>query len=304
MRIPLTGVTSANALSSTAVRFTGALGARWIRVAALVAVYTVILSGCPQPPASPITANLQPNVITIAKIQSGGILPENCNDWTSPWLTPQDWWNSLQVGQSPKAVNQAAVGFELKFDTHGGCSKFRQDLYRAGISYDLSNSASLKGLVSRATITLSSVILPSGVSTTGLCQPMTGGGGSLLILRMLNGATLPSSVAAFAYLGSGPSATPFPDSATVFGMTFPWVPGQITTGVQTGVGVTTQASGTGGATFTVDVTSYLNGALNRGDKSLAFMLSGSDETSTAAFPPGPLDCKTSYQFGPMAIVHL
>ncbi len=280
------------------------IAARSVWAAAVTAACGLVLSGCPQPPVNPITSDLQPSVITIAKIQSGGILPENCNDWTSPWLAPQDWWNSLHVGQSPKALNQAAVGFELKFDTHGNCSKFRQDLYRAGFSYDLSGSASLKGLVSKATLTFSSVILPSGASTTGLCQPMTGGGGSLLIVRTLNGARLPPSVAAFAYLGSGPSATPFPDSAAIFGMTFPWVPGQIVAGVQTGITVNTQPSGTGGATFTVDVTSYLNGALNQGAGSLSFMLSGSDEASTAVFPPGPLDCKTSYQFGPLAIVHL
>jgi hypothetical protein len=86
-------------------------------------------------------------------------------------------------------------------------------------------------------------------------------------------------------------------------MTFPWAPGQITQGVQTGVMVNTQPSGTGGASFTVDVTSYLNGALNRGDTSMSFMLSGSDEAPVAVFPAGAIDCKTVYRFGNLTIEH-
>ena len=85
-------------------------------------------------------------------------------------------------------------------------------------------------------------------------------------------------------------------------MMSPWAPGPITQGVQTGVTVSTQPSGTG-ATFTVDITSYLNGALNRGDGSMSFMLSGSDEATPSVFPAGALDCKTVYKFGNLTIVH-
>jgi hypothetical protein len=269
---------------------------------ALCVVCVFGLTGCP--PTTPLTTTVTPTVVTMGEIHSGGINPENCNDWTSPsWNTPQQWWNSLQPTQLPKVVGNGVVGSNILFDTRpgGGCTKFRQDLYRPGVTYSLAG-LNLKGLVKSATITFSSVVLPSGVSTTGLCQPMTGGGGSLLILRFP--ATVPAGASAFADLGGpGPQATPFPASATVFGMTFPWVPGPITSGVQTGVTVSTQASGTGAASFTVDVTAYINGSFNRGDGSIAFMLSGSDENAPSVFPPGALDCRTVYSFGSLNIVH-
>lgn len=200
-------------------------------------------------------------------------------------------------------MGQAVVGFEIQFDTRpgGDCSKFRQDLYRPGFAYDISQLQSLKGLVTKAELSFSSFVLPSGMSPTGFCQPITGGGGSLLILRP--GESFPAAPSGFAYLGSGPVAQPFPASGKLFGMTFPWGPGPITAGVQTGVTVTTLATGLGGASFTVDITSYLNGALSRGDGSLGFMLSGSDEATPTVFPAGPINCKTVYRIGNLVIEH-
>lgn len=278
---------------------------RW--VASLLSVCVIGLIGCNgnQGGITPIKTPVSPAVMTVAKIQSGGILPENCNDWVSPWVTPLDWWNSLRPNQSPKAVGQAAVGFEIQFDTRtgGGCSKYRQDLYRAGFTYDLSPRQNLKGLVRKAELSFSSFILPSGVNPRiGSCLPVTGGGGALLILRP--GQTLPAATGGFAYLGSGPAAQPFPNSANVFFMTSPWQPGPITGNLPAGVTVTTSASGLGGASFTVDVTNYLNGALNRGDGSLAFMLSGFDEATPTVFPAGASDCKTVYKIGDLIIEHL
>ncbi len=269
---------------------------------ALCVVCVFGLTGCPP---KTLTTAVTPAVVTMGEIHSEGINPENCNDWTSPsWSTPQQWWNSLQPTQLPKVVGNGVVGSNILFDTRPGgpCTKFRQDLYRPGVTYSLAG-LNLKGLVQSATLTFSAVVLPSGVSTTGLCQPVTGGGGSLLIVRPP--AAVPAGASAFADLGGpGPLATPFPASGTVFGMTFPWIPGPITAGVQTGVTVSTQASGTGTASFTVDVTSYINGSFNRGDSSIAFMLSGSDENAPAVFPPGALDCRTVYSFGNLTIVHL
>jgi hypothetical protein len=273
-------------------------------VASVFVVGVIGLTGCNGNPApSTLTTSVTPMVITLAKSQSFGILPENCNDWLSPsWVTPQNWWNSLRPNQSPHAVGEAAVGFEIQFDTSGNCSKYRQNLYRAGFAYDLSQQTGLKNLVTKAELSFFSAILPAGVSPTGLCQPVTAGGGSLMILH--TNATLPAAPSAFADLGAGPSAQAFPASGRVFGMTFPWISGQITSGVQTGVTVTTVATGMGGASFTVDVTSYVNGALNRGDASIAFMLSGSDETVPTVFPAGAIDCKTSYKVGNLVIEHI
>lgn len=261
------------------------------------------ITGCPKP-VNTITTTIAPTVVTMAQIHSEGINPENCNDWTSPsWQMPQQWWNGLVPTKPPKVAGEGVVGSNILFDTQSGgsCTKYRQDLYRPGFTYSLAG-LSLKGLVQSANITFSAVVLPSGVSTTGLCQPMTGGGGSLLIVKPP--ATVPAGASGFADLGGpGPQATPFPATATVFGMTFPWVPGTITQGVTSGVTVSTQASGTGGASFTVDITSFINGSFNRGDSSIAFMLSGSDENPPTVFPPGALDCRTVYSFGNLTIVH-
>jgi hypothetical protein len=270
----------------------------------LVAVCLFGISGCPQqPPINSITTTVAPAVVTMAAIHSEGINPENCNDWTSPsWTMPQQWWNGLQPTSPPKVAGQGVVGSNVLFDTApgGGCTKYRQDLYRPGVTYSLAG-LTLKGLVQSASLTFSSVVLPA--STTGLCQPMTGGGGSLVLVRPTS--TVPAGASGFADLGGpGPLAMPFPSSAQVFGMTFPWVPGQITSGVQSGVTVNTQASGTGGASFTVDVTSYVVGSFNRGDSSIAFMLTGSDENTPSVFPPGALDCRTIYRFENLTIVHL
>lgn len=269
---------------------------------ALCIAFMFATTACP--PVKTVTTTVTPTVVTMAQIHSGGINPENCNDWTSPsWQTPQQWWNGVQPTTPPKVVGEAVVGSNILFDTRpgGGCTKFRQDIYRPGFTYSLAG-LNLKGLVKSATLNFGSVVLPAGVSTTGLCQPMTGGGGSLHLVRPP--ATVPAGTGGFADLGGpGPQATPFPASAKVFGMTFPWIAGPITQGVQTGVTVNTQASGTGGATFTVDVTSYLKGSFDRGDSSIAFMLSGSDENAPTVFPPGALDCRTVYSFGNLTIVH-
>jgi hypothetical protein len=254
---------------------------------------------------TPITTNVAPTVSTMAYIQTKVIDPENCNDWLSPsWKTPQEQWNARTPGQKPNAVGEGIVGFETLFDTSsdGQCHKARQDLYRLGFNYDLTSLQNLKGLVSKAELSFSTVVLPSGVSTTGLCQPVTAGGGSLKLVRPP--ATLPAAPSGFSDLGSGPAPAPFPADAQVFGMLFPYIPGQITQGVQTGVTVTTTPTGTGGASFTVDVTSYLNGALNRGDTMFAFMISGSSEGALTVVPPGPTDCKTVYVANNLVITHL
>jgi hypothetical protein len=280
---------------------------RWVVVFGVSAIMSIAGCNGNQGRVTPITTAVTPAVMTMGKVQSDGTLPENsCNNLLANAPTPLDWWNGLRPGQPPKAAGEGAVGFEIEFATTGTgtgtCSQYRQQLYRTGFSYDLSQLQNLKGLVTKAQLSFSSFILPSGVSTIGLCQPVTGGGGSLLILGQ--GASLPSAVGGFADLGGGVTGLPFPASGRVFGMTFPWVPGTITSGLASGVTVTTLASGLGGAGFSVDVTSFLNGALNRGAASLAFMISGSDESTPTVFPAGPTDCKTVYKVDNLMIEHL
>jgi hypothetical protein len=268
---------------------------RFVREIGVAVVCAVAYSSCG---SQPITTTVSPIAMTMARIQTTGINPQNCNDWLSPsWKAPQDWWNGLLPTDQARVVGQAVTGFEINFDTRpgGGCTKFRQDLYRSGFTYTV--AASLKGLVTAADISFSSRVLPSGVSPTGMCQPMTAGGGSLFIMNQ--GAALPAATGGFAYLGTAPAAA-FPAAGKVFGMTFPWVPGSIPAN---GRAVTTVASGLGGAAFTVDVKDFLDAALNSGGTTLSFMLSGSDEAPVTVFPAGAIDCKTVYRFGNLVITH-
>src|SRR5437764_6390817 len=111
-----------------------------VRNYSLVAVALCIacvfgIAGCPLNPINPITTTIAPTVVTMGQIHSAGISPENCNDWTSPsWKTPQQWWNSLRPTQPPRVVGQGVVGSDILFDVRpgGGCTKFRQELYRSG----------------------------------------------------------------------------------------------------------------------------------------------------------------------------
>ncbi|MDP2266332.1 MAG: hypothetical protein Q8J70_07255, partial [Thiobacillus sp.] len=145
-------------------------------------------------------------------------------------------------------------------------------------------------------------VMPA-VRPNSLCQAMTGGGGSLLMVRPPFAPPQSSFVDLGSDLGySAPpganTAQPFPAGVTVFGMTFPWVSGQVANGV------TTSDGGGQKASFTVDVTDRLNGAFNRGDAVIAFMLSGSDETLPTVSPPDRFDCRTVYRIGQLVIKHL
>jgi hypothetical protein len=266
--------------------------------AGVISVLCAFLLGAScQTPITQIETRVSPNVITLAKSNSKGINPLNANDWLSPtWLAPEDWWRSLPTTQPPRAGLHAVVGFDILFDTQGGASKFRQDLYRAGFSYGLTSHQSLRGLVTKAELTFFSAVLPSGIRPNSLCQPVTGGGGSLIVLAPT--ATLPTAPLRMAYLGSGNAATPYPLGTRVSSIPQPWVSGTIAPRM------TTIATGQGTASFTVDVTALVDAALNRGATELSFMISGSDEANVTVFPPGATDCKTIYRIGELVITHL
>lgn len=265
--------------------------------AALTAALLLISAGC-NTPVTPIETKVTPTVITIAKIGWKGIRPQNVNDWLSPtWPEIEDWWRSLPTTQPPREGLEAVVGWEILYDTRGTDDKFRQDLYRAGFSYDLSTRQNLKGMVTKATMTFSCYVLPSGVAPNTLCQPMTGAGGSLLVLAPA--ATLPVAPLDLAYLGSMNGAAPYPSASRLFSIPQgPYISGTIAPGV------TTSPTGQGTASFTVDVTAHVNAALERGALQLSFMLSGADEAMPAAFLSTPKDCKTIYKFGELVIQHL
>ncbi|HET8710526.1 MAG TPA: hypothetical protein VFM32_04070 [Spongiibacteraceae bacterium] len=261
----------------------------------LAAVIGGAVVGCtPIPPINTITTNIDPKVVTLAATQ-GKVDPTNTCSPASPAapIMPDQWWNNLPITQQPKVVGSGVVGFERWRNHTDGCQEFRQDLYRTAFSYDLSGSQSLKGLVTKAELSFSVVIMPA-TSANSMCQAMTGGGGSLFILR--SGFSLPQM--SFSYLGTHVPPQPFPSGLRVFGMNFPWVPGQIATGV------TTYDVGGQRAGFTVDVTDRLNGALNRGDTAIGFMLTGSEEDLPQVSPSDGMNCRTVYHVGQLVIKHL
>ena len=57
------------------------------------------------------------------------------------------------------------------------------------------------------------------------------------------------------------------------------------------------------ASFTIEVTPYVVGAIDRGDGSISFMLGGTNEAPFTVFPAGPIDCKTWYHIGALVIEH-
>lgn len=266
--------------------------------AVLSVVLMLILAGCNNTPVAPIETKITPNVITLAKINTKGINPINSNDWLSPsWQEPEAWWRSLPTSQPPRSGLHAVVGWEILFDTRGNDSKFRQDQYRAGFSYDLTAHQNLRGLVTKAEITFSSAVLPSGAGVIALCQPITGAGGSLMVLAP--SAQLPVAALHMSYLGSSNSAAPYPAASRIFSIPQgPFIPGAIATGV------IMSPTGQGLAHFTVDVTAYVNAALERGATALSFMLTSSDEDAITGFPPSGHDCKTIYKFDELVIRHL
>lgn len=262
---------------------------------AMIAIALATLGGCQSIQTQ--TTSLSPSVITLSMAKTKGIDPQNCNDWLSPsWQDPETWWRSLPASQPPRAGNHAVVGFNLLFDTQGGCRKFRQDLYRAGASYDLSQRQALRGLVTKAELTFSTDSPPPGVRANNLCQAFTGGGGSLIVVAP--GATLPPANQGLAFLGSANAAAPFPFGSRLMSIPQPWISGAI------GNNASSTATGQGGAVFTVDVTPQVIDRLDRGASAVQFMISGSDEATPTAFVPGPQDCRTVYKIGNLVLTHL
>lgn len=256
--------------------------------------FVCLAVGCKNGAITPIITSIDPHVVVLAATQ-GRVDPANtCTPAAPPApAMPNQWWDSLPPAQLPKVAGHGVVGTDRWRNTTDGCLEFRQDLYRTVFSYDLSASQPLKGLVTKAELSFSAAVVPA-VRPNSPCQAMTGGAGALQLLRP--GFTLPQT--SFDYLGTHVPPQPFPASVSVFAMPAPWVPGPIAPGV------TTTDGGGQRASFSVDVTDRLNGALNRGDGALGFLLSGSDEDLPTTSPPDRLDCRTVYRIGPLVITHL
>lgn len=248
------------------------------------------LAGCPGP-IQPRTQTVDPSTASIALVRGVIDADPACSAGAqSGPPRPQTWWNALRPGQSPKAVGEGAVGFHLWVNPTGTCQGFRQDLYRTLFAYDLQPMASLKGLVTKATLTVNAHILPP-TRPNSLCEAFTAGGGGLV--RLPANTPLPSS--GFAELAPNQA---FPTGPVIFSFPQPWLAGQIAPGV------TSFDGGGQRASFSVDVTALVDQALSSGSNRLVLAISGSDEAPRSVRPPSEHDCRTSYRVTALVISHL
>jgi hypothetical protein len=209
-------------------------------------------------------------------------------------------WNA----EPPSNKSLLAVGFEVWRNTadQGACTEHRETAYRGIIQYDLTNVIPVKDTLGTAQLSFSSKILPSGVtpSASNLCDPHQGGLGSLFEVNAPLQPLASNMIMLQGIIASAPG-TPatFPAGTRLVAFPIPWVAGPI------GNNASTAASGTGGASFTVDVTSRVQNALAAGKTEIQFMLSGSDEAFPRPIPPpSSIDCRTLYQVNALDVAYL
>ncbi len=228
------------------------------------------------------------SVMSMAQVS--GVVDQNnsCTPPSTPAPMPSGWWYSLQPAEQALAV----VGFEVWRNTanNGACQEHKDIAYRGVFQYDLSTVAPLK-TVTKASITFVTKIMPPDATPNGsnLCSANSGGLGSLWEVTPTTSFNAGMNVLT-------PIVTPgndtlmgaaFPAGQKYVAFTMPWIAGQI------GPNASTLASGTGGASFTVDVTGRVQAALAANAPVIQFMLSSSDEAfPRTVTPPASIDCKT------------
>jgi hypothetical protein len=257
-------------------------------------VITAALAGCNGNGGgiTPTTTDVGSSVATMVKT-TGLVDPVNtCNPATPPAPDAQANFDATPLANRLFP----AVGFETWRNTTDGCLESRLDTYRALVTFNMSSVSNLKGLVTKAELVVLSHILPSGVGTPS-CIAMTGGAASLV--RFGPNATLPSLSAGGSLIKLQPSDS-FPTGNTVFTFPSPWASGPVAGATDP---TTTLASGTGGATFTVDVTSQVNAALNGGTAGMSWMLTSAMEGPLSTPVTTAADCKTLYGFR-LTLTHL
>lgn len=256
----------------------------------------MFLGSCPhsQTP-QPLTTNVGLSVATITKTTGLVDTTHTCNPANPKAPDIQSWWNSLP----PNNRLNPYVGFELWRNTTDGCLESRKDVYRALVTFNMASVSNLKGLVQKAELVISTHALPSGVGSTG-CVPLTGGAASLERFGPAAAASLPP-VQGSGSLDMLQPTENFPTGQTVFSFppTNPLTPGAVAGATSP---TTVMVNGTGGAVFTVDVTSQVNAALNGGMAGMSWMLVSSSEGSLSGPVTAGVDCKTSYNFK-LAITH-
>jgi len=239
-------------------------------------------------------------VMNVVQI-TGGVDPQNsCTPPAPPVPMPMSWFNSLPVAQQSLAV----VGFQIWRNTAdgGACQEHKDIAYRGLFQYDLSNVAPLK-TVTKASITFLTKIMPPDVTpdASNLCSANSGGLGSLWEVTPIVSFAPGLMILAPTYTPPSTTLTAaaFPAGQKYVAFTVPWVGGQI------GTNASTMASGTGGASFTVDVTGRVQAALTAGAPVIQFMLSGTDEAFPRTTPPpASIDCRTQVEVQDMTVTYV
>jgi hypothetical protein len=222
-------------------------------------------------------------------VKTSGLIDgsNTCNPANPPAPDIQAWWNALP----PVNRTHPFVGFELWRNTTDGCTTSRIDTYRALATFNMASVSHLKGLVTKGELVVKTRALPGGVAGNPACIPFIGGAGTLERFGPAAAATLPP-VSGAGTLNRLQPPEPFPSGNLVFAFPRPWVAGSVPGAASS---TTTSPDGVGGATFTVDVTSQVNAALNGGFSGMSWMLTSAFEGPlTGPVAPGGVDCKTSY----------
>lgn len=271
-------------------------------------VTTIVWACVPGPAVVPIVTSVGHSVGTV--VQVSGVVDDNpdCGVASPASPDPQTWFNLLP----PVNRTFPFVGYQFWRNTSGTCRSSRRDSYRALATFNMASVSQLRGLVTKAELIVVTRALPSGVGAEPSCVAMIGGAESLARFGPNVGA-LPVSGAGMITvippsLPGPPTGNlrillpsgPFPSGNTVFTMTRPWTAGAIAGATST---TTTLASGTGGATFSVDVTNAAVSALNGGMPTLSWMLTGAVEGPFVSPTMLNVDCRTSYGFD-LRLTHL
>ena len=253
-----------------------------VRVSKSTLVLSLCAIGACRNPPQPIVTTINPRVHTYAK--SVGFIDPSGNCGTATPAAPP-------MPSPPAGVARGIAGFQLWRNTFSNCQTGRQDIYRTVWEYNLANLASLKGLVTDATMNFSVFILPAAVGAHPMCRTMSGGGERLE--RIQDAAyTVPPGV--FTSLAI---ADPFPGGSTIFTMQPVWSAGQITPQVST------IAGGGNRASYTVNVKDLISNSINLGRPNIAFVLVGSLDAQMNSSPTTNDDCRTTYQVSPLSITH-
>jgi len=259
-----------------------------------VSLFGWLLTACA--PGPPITTQITPVGLAVGTVvKTSGIIDVNndCSNAVPPAPNIQAWWSNLP----PTNRLYPFVGFEIWRNTYDGCTSTRLDVYRALVTFNMAGVSQLKGLVKTAWLDVNTRVLPASTAADPNCIKFTGGAGTLDRF----GPTVSGlPVAANGTVRQLQAPDPFPvGTNTVFVFPKPWTSGPVAGAANP---TTSLASGTGGATFTVDVTNQVTAAINGGLQEMSWMLTSAFEGPLTSPSPMSVDCKTSYKFA-LSIEH-